>query len=81
MKSTMSQREVISFSLPRNQAKELKKTIAREKVTLSKFLRDALAQKLRVSRWKKIRRKGALTAKKHRISPEDIEAIVDEFRQ
>ncbi len=77
----MPQREVISFSLSPDRAKALKKAVAEAGISLSEFLRDALTQKIKLSQWKKIRQKGAKTAKKFRVSPEDIEAIVDEFRE
>ena len=76
----MRQREVISFSLPPDGLRALRKAVAREGIKLSEFIRDAVAQKLRSLEWKRIRRKGAETAKKYKISPEDVEAIVDEFR-
>ena len=77
----MSQREVISISLPPHRLKELREVVAEEGISMSEFLRKAAVQKLRSTQWKKIRKKGALTAKKFKISPEDIEAIVDEFRE
>jgi len=78
----MAQRAIISISLSPDRAEELREAVAQEGITVSEFLRDAVAQKLRANQWKKIRRKGAKTAKKFKISNEDqIEAIVDEFRE
>lgn len=76
----MRQREVISFSLPPQWARSLKKAVREEGMSLSSFLREAILTRLRQREWKKIRRQGARTAKKFAISPEDLEEIVDEFR-
>ncbi len=76
----MRQREVISFSLPPEGARALKQAVVREGVKLSEFLRAAVTQKIRMLEWKRIRRKGAEAAKKFRVSPEDLESIVDEYR-
>lgn len=77
----MRQSQIVSFSLSPEWVRELKSEVAREGVSLSEFLRRAIAQKLRATQWKRIRRKGAATAKKFRVSPEDIEEIVDQFRE
>lgn len=77
----MRQREIISFSLPADRAKALKQAVNQSGMSLSEFLRDAISRKLLANDWKKIRRKGAQTAKKYKISPEGIEKIVDEFRE
>ena len=77
----MGLREVVSISLPPQRARELRRTASDEGVTVSEFLRIAVTQKLRIDHWKKIRKRGAQTARKFKISPEEIEAIVDEFRE
>lgn len=77
----MRQSQVISFSLPPEWLRELKAEVGHQGVSLSEFVRKAIAQRLRASQWKRIRRKGAAAAKKFKVSPEDIEEIVDQFRE
>lgn len=76
----MRQREIVSFSIPSDGLRELKKAVSDSRVSLSQFLREAVVQKVRAVEWKRVRRKGAETARRFRVSPEDIETIVDEFR-
>ena len=77
----MRQTEIISFSITPTWAKKIKKAAEIEGRSLSEYIRESVRQRLATQQWKSIRRLGTATAKKYSISPEDIESIVDEFRE
>lgn len=76
----MSSSTILSFSLPAKFARLVRHRAGLNGDTLSEFMRDALEQKMKTEAWKEFRAEGARSAKKYQVSPEDIENIVDRFR-
>lgn len=76
----MRKTAVISVSLAQSLADNLRDLVAREGISVTEFVRDAVRQRMQMFQWRKIRARGAAAAKRHAVSPEDVESIVDEFR-
>lgn len=80
MTQPKSIRQVLSFSLPPSELAQLRRSVKSSGATLSAFVREAIQRRLLDMQWREIRRLGKKTAKKFKVSPEDLEEIVDEFR-
>lgn len=72
--------ETITFSLPPMLAKKAEKLMKAQGKTRSELLREALRRYIEDQEWKKIYKFGEMQAKKLGIRPEQVEDIVDEYR-
>ena len=79
----MRKTKILTLSLPKSFFKKIKKILKEENLTQSEFFREALRMYLKEKeKWRLIREKGKLSAKKFKIkTEEDIERIIDEIRE
>ncbi len=72
--------EVLSFSLLPQEARRIKKAAKATHKGLSDFLRDAAKRAAIAYEWRGFCQKGERSARQLRISPEEIEDLIDELR-
>ncbi len=71
----------ITFSLPPEMTKKIKKLMKDEQRTRSELLREALRRYIEEQEWKKIYRYGEIKARKLGVKEEDVEKLVNEARK
>lgn len=72
--------ETITFSLPPVMAKRMAKLMKIEGRTKSELLREALRDYIEKKEWKRLCRFGQMQARKLGITKDQVEDIVDEYR-
>ncbi len=81
MRHTMKSTKNISISLPLPMCKFVEKLAKEESRTISELVREALRQYQSKTEWQKIRLWGSHLAKQKKLSPKDIENLIDEIRK
>ena len=72
--------KVINISLPAELLEDIDQFAHSEKRSRSELLREAARQYIENRRWRRIRDLGARTARNLRLSEQDIERIIAEYR-
>ncbi len=71
---------LLSVSLPDDLADEIESLAEASGKTKSELVRDALRHQIRLERFSSLRRFGQDQAEAAGVGPEDIEALVDQYR-
>ena len=72
--------EVMTISVAPRDARLIKRAAKSMKKSLSDFLRESAKQALTAYEWGQWCRKGEKSARKMRVSPEDVEGLIDDLR-
>ena len=70
----------ITFSLPPDMADRVDEVMKQQGRPRSEFLRDAVLRYIEECEWRQLLQYGEKTARKQGIGPEDVAALVEEFR-
>lgn len=70
----------IVVTLPPELAAQLDSALLEERQSEGELLEEALASYLRDRGWRRMLRESAAIAADHRITPQDVERLVDEYR-
>lgn len=73
--------KVLSLSLPPSMYKETQEIAKEERRTFSELIREALRQYIENREWKKLQRYGAKKSKELKISKEDLEKLISDYRK
>ncbi|MEK7375979.1 MAG: ribbon-helix-helix protein, CopG family [Candidatus Margulisiibacteriota bacterium] len=77
----MAQRKVLTLSIPRKILKEVDAFAEKEKLTKSELFRMAITDLLGRLKWEKASESGRKKAREMKITEEDIEDIIHDFRK
>jgi CopG family transcriptional regulator / antitoxin EndoAI len=72
--------KTITFSLPPEMAEKVEEVRREEGRTMSDLVREALRRYMQEREWQEVLKYGELQATEQRISPEDVENLVDQYR-
>ena len=72
--------KTITFSLPPDMAERLDQITKQQGRSRSELLREALARHIEECEWRDLLQYGEQTAREKGISPEDVTALVEEYR-
>jgi len=70
-----------TISLPPEMAEKVRELMKKEKRTRSELFREALRRYLEEQEWKEIVRHGMMKAEEKRISEDQVEDIIDAYRE
>lgn len=77
----MSGRKILTLSLPQDILREVNETAKDERLSKSELFRLAITDFIGRRKWEKAKKIGSKIAKEKKISEEDIESIMHEFRK
>lgn len=77
----MENRKVFTFSLPKSVLEDVKRIACEAKLTRSELFRMAITDLIGRLKWEKASRFGQKAAREMKITEEDIEGIVHDFRK
>lgn len=72
--------KILSVSLPDELMRDTEQLALAQGKTKSDLVRDALRRQVQLGRLRELQRYGRRRAEERGIGPEDVEALVDEFR-
>lgn len=72
--------KILSVSLPDELMRDTEKLALAQGKTKSDLVRDALRRQIQLGQLRELQRYGRRLAETRGIGPEDVEALVDEFR-
>lgn len=70
----------VTFSLPPEMADRVDEMMAQQGRSRSEFLREAVLRYIEECEWRALLQYGEQTARQRGIGPEDVAALVEEFR-
>ncbi|OGC22797.1 hypothetical protein A2291_00555 [candidate division WOR-1 bacterium RIFOXYB2_FULL_42_35] len=77
----MTNRRILTLSLPQSLQKEIGEVAKEEKVSVSELFRLAIRDFIGRMKWDKAAKYGQRVAREMKITEDDIEGIVHEFRK
>jgi metal-responsive CopG/Arc/MetJ family transcriptional regulator len=77
----MSGRRIFTLSVPANILKEINEVAKEESVSKSELFRKAITDFIGRYRWERARKTGKKAARELKITEEDIEDIIHDFRR